>query len=359
MPIGQLEPQDPREIGPFRLVACLGGGGFGRVYLGFRSGQPDPVAVKVLKGPFLADTHWRQRFEHEVTNIRRVDGAVTAQLIAAETRGNQPWLATVYIPAPTLMDLVAKLGPLNEHAGWWLLSSLAEAVLQIHAAPLIHRDLKPQNVLVAIDGIRVIDFGISRAVDRPGITVEGTANVGTKGFMPWEQFANLSDATVKSDVYAIGATAVYAVSGHPPYNQSTYQDWAQGIRPNLDGVPQSMKPILTACLAKEPDARPTVSVLAEEATAQFLAAGIAPFLDAAPPLPQPYLDAIAALAMHAVSMQPEHPVERELVSVGSAPSAGGSNGGEPKRRSGGVGLSEEWGRRWNNRLDERRDRYDG
>ncbi|GAA0651149.1 hypothetical protein GCM10010174_88540 [Kutzneria viridogrisea] len=377
MSVEPLRPEDPRRIGPFRLSGYVGKGGYGRVYVGHQQTSARPVAVKLIVVPENADSTWYRRLAHEVEAIRRVGGEFTAGFVAADTDADPPWLATRYVSAPALDKLVQDQGPLSERGGWWLLSSVAEALLHIHTEGLLHRDLKPGNVLMARDGVKVIDFGLSKSIDGPTITNQATW-AGTKFFAAPEQMMDIRSATQQSDVYGLAATTVYAVAGHAPYTPATYQYWLHGSMPDLDGVPDGMYELLESCLVGNPTARPTVSEILEVALPRLLDQGVAMFTDTAPPLSPPFL---AAIMRHE---------EAEAVSAGPPPVAGGPpdgkaeagdgyegadaalgdlvatssrSGGAPQGPGGaasqGKPLGGHWAEQWNSAIYKRQDRYDG
>jgi len=180
-----LQPGDPQTIGPYRLVGQLGGGGMGRVYLGVSAGGR-PVAVKVIRAELAADPEFRMRFGREVAAARRVSGVFTAPVVDSDVDGPSAWLATAYVPGPSLSEAVASHGPLPAGSLLTLAAGLAESLSAIHAAGVVHRDLKPSNVLLAADGPRVIDFGISRAAESTALTQVGLV-IGSPGFMSPEQ----------------------------------------------------------------------------------------------------------------------------------------------------------------------------
>jgi serine/threonine kinase PknH len=181
-----LSEADPRRVGRYRVQARLGSGGMGRVYLAFSPGGR-AVAVKVIHPEFARDPAFAGRFRHEVAAARQVSGAYTAPVFDASGDGEDPlWLATSFVPGPSLADVVATRGPLPQESVWRLAGGLAEALSVIHGHGLVHRDLKPLNVLLAPDGPRVIDFGISRALDATTATTTGMI-VGTASFMSPEQ----------------------------------------------------------------------------------------------------------------------------------------------------------------------------
>ena len=225
VPQPRLEPLrrwDPERIGSYALLGRLGAGAMGQVYLG-RSKAGRLVAVKTIKIEFAEEPGFRARFAHEVAAARRVSGVFTAAVIAADPEADVPWLATAYIPAPSLIQLVQWCGPLPVPATKWLAAGCAEALESIHSAGLVHRDLKPSNVLVSLDGPRVIDFGVARAVERIQLTVTHGA-VGTPAYMAPEQARDTRQASVASDVFSLGATLLYAATGHPPYQGETVMD---------------------------------------------------------------------------------------------------------------------------------------
>ncbi|WP_128379313.1 PQQ-binding-like beta-propeller repeat protein [Streptomyces cavernae] len=252
----ELEIQDPRTVGEFRLLGCLGQGGFGRVFLG-RAPSGSLAAVKVAHGHHAQDRDFRERFRREVTAIRRVSGWFTAALVAADTETRQPWLATEFVPAPTLHDVVAACGPLPPPALWWIARGIAEALVSIHRAGLLHRDLKPGNVLLAPDGVRVIDFGIAKVVDSANYTRPGVA-AGTPGFMPPEQ-VDLRGVGTPGDVYALAATLLYAASGHPPHTGANWHQVFQKLishaAPDLSGLPAEFSGLVPRCLQASPESR--------------------------------------------------------------------------------------------------------
>ncbi|MEV8409373.1 serine/threonine-protein kinase, partial [Streptomyces niveus] len=157
-----LQAADPVEVAGYRLAARLGAGGMGRVYLAHTQGGR-PVAIKVVRPELADDPDFRRRFGREIRAAQRVRGAYTAELIDADADGVPPWLATLYVPGPSLAEAVARQGPLSVTAVLWLMAGMAEALQAIHAEGIVHRDLKPSNVLLAADGPRVIDFGIALA----------------------------------------------------------------------------------------------------------------------------------------------------------------------------------------------------
>ena len=215
MPPALVQPLrrwDPEQIGGYVLLGRLGAGAMGQVYLG-RSAAGRLVAVKTIKTELAEEPDFRTRFGQEVAAARRVSGAFTAAVVAADSEADVPWLATVYVPAPSLSKLVRTCGPLPVPAVRWLAAGCAEALESIHGVGLVHRDLKPSNVLVSPDGPRVIDFGVARAAERIQLTVT-RGSVGTPAYMAPEQARDTRQATSASDIFSLGAT--HALRRHRP-----------------------------------------------------------------------------------------------------------------------------------------------
>lgn len=254
-----LDPAaDPREIGPYRLLGRLGRGGMGAVYLG-RSRGGREVALKVIRGELAADQHFRQRFEREVAAARRVGGFYAAEVVDADTESDRPWMATNYIHGPSLQAAVDTHGPLPIEAVLAIGAGLAEGLQAIHAAGLVHRDLKPANIIIAADGPRVIDFGITRALDVTSFT-SADALMGTPAYMPPEQALG-HPVEAAGDVFAFGGVLTFAVSGHNPFGTGRLETMVYRVvhgEPDMTGVPDELKSMVLACLAKDPAARPQV-----------------------------------------------------------------------------------------------------
>ena len=260
--LAPLRRWDPERIGPFTLLGRLGAGAMGQVYLG-RSTAGRLVAVKTIKIEFAEEAGFRTRFAHEVAAARRVSGVFTAAVVAADPEADVPWLATAYVPAPSLSRLVRATGPLPVPAVRWLAAGCAEALESIHDAGLVHRDLKPSNVLVSPDGPRVIDFGVARAAERIQLTVTRGA-VGTPAYMAPEQARDTRQASVARDMFSLGATLLFAATGHPPYHGDTVMDVLVRLAtepPDLAGLPPDLASMVTACLERSPRHRPTSAAL--------------------------------------------------------------------------------------------------
>jgi hypothetical protein len=270
-----LRRWDPEQVGGYVLVGRLGAGAMGRVYLG-RSAAGRLVAVKTIKVELAEEPDFRTRFGQEVAAARRVSGAFTAAVVAADPEADVPWLATAYVPAPSLSALVRACGPLPVPAVRWLAAGCAEALESIHAAGLVHRDLKPSNVLVSLDGPRVIDFGVARAAERIQLTVTRGA-IGTPAYMAPEQARDTRQATMASDVFSLGGTMLFAATGHAPYQGETVMDVLVRLAtepPDLSGLPADLAEIVVACLERDPRKRPnSAAVLARLAPFISLEAG--------------------------------------------------------------------------------------
>ena len=263
----ELRPGDPRLIGPYRLVGQLGDGGMGRVFLG-RSAGGRPVAVKVIRSDLASDPDFRARFRREVAAARKVSGLFTAMVVDADVDAPEPWLATAYVAGPSLAEAVRDHGTLPSGSVLALAAGLAESLVAIHAAGVVHRDLKPSNVLLGQDGPCVIDFGISRAVEQTSLTRAGFV-IGSPGFMSPEQ-AEGFDVGPPSDIFSLGAVLAFAATGDSPFGGGSTAALVYRIvhaSPNLDGVPDQVRPLIERCLAKDPAQRPTASELLAEAEA--------------------------------------------------------------------------------------------
>ncbi|MEU6343506.1 substrate-binding domain-containing protein [Streptomyces sp. NPDC046977] len=252
---------DPRSVGGYRLEGRLGAGGMGVVFLA-RSVSGRRLAVKVIRPELATDDEFRVRFRREVAAARRVSGAFTAPVVDADADAEQPWLATLFVPGDSLHRRVTEQGPLPAREVRQLAAGLVEALRDIHRAGLTHRDLKPGNVLLSDDGPRVIDFGIAHAADGERLTQTGVV-VGTPAFMAPEQFT-ADTAGPAADVFALGSVLAFAATGHGPFSGDSSH--AIGFRvvyeePDLNGLPQELRPLVTACLAKDPERRPTVEGL--------------------------------------------------------------------------------------------------
>ena len=258
-----LAAGDPRQVGTYRLRARLGAGGMGQVFLGYSPGGR-AVAVKVIHRELAHDQAFRIRFRREVAAARAVSGAYTAPVTAAGPDDDPPWLATAFVPGPSLAEAVAAAGPLPRASVWRLAAGLVEALQAVHACGLVHRDLKPANVLLAIDGPRVIDFGISRALESTAMTSTGQI-VGTPSFMSPEQAAG-GRVGPASDVFSFGCVIVFAATGAGPFGNGPHASTLYRIvhaAPALAEVPGGLRELAAACLAKAPADRLTLPALVD------------------------------------------------------------------------------------------------
>lgn len=254
----------PEYAGQYRLESVLGSGGMGVVHLA-ASSSGLKLAVKVVHAQHAVDPEFRARFRQEVAAARRVSGAFTAPVVDADPDAERPWMATLFIDAPTLSERVRErvLDP-PELAR--LAAGLAEALRDIHRAGVVHRDLKPSNVLMAPDGVRVIDFGISRPADSDLRTETGKL-IGTPPFMAPEQFQRPREVGTAADVFALGAVLVHAATGRGPFDSDSHYLVAYQVvhsEPDLTGLPARLVPIVARCLAKDPADRPTADALIAE-----------------------------------------------------------------------------------------------
>ncbi|MEU6174404.1 PQQ-binding-like beta-propeller repeat protein [Streptantibioticus parmotrematis] len=256
--VEQLTQHDPRRIGPFEVLGRLGAGGMGLVYLA-RSASGRRVAIKTVRAELAEDQLFRVRFTREVEAARAVSGFYTAAVVDADPRAAVPWLATAYVPAPSLEEIINESGPLPAQAVRWLAAGIAEALQSIHGAGLVHRDLKPSNVLVVEDGPRVIDFGIASGVSNTRLTMTNVA-VGTPAYMSPEQARDSRSVTGASDIFSLGSTLVFAGTGHAPFRganpvETVFMLLREG--PDLTGLPDELRPLIESCMRMEAGHRPS------------------------------------------------------------------------------------------------------
>ncbi|MFE9836491.1 serine/threonine-protein kinase [Streptomyces sp. NPDC005551] len=259
------EAELPEYAGRYRLEDRLGSGGMGVVHLA-RSESGLRLAVKVVHAEFAKDPEFRGRFRQEIAAARRVSGAFTAPVVDADPDSGRPWMATLFIPAPTLAEHVKRNGPMATGQLRRLMAGLAEALRDIHRVGVVHRDLKPSNVLLAEDGPKVIDFGISRPSDSELHTETGKL-IGTPPFMAPEQFRRPREVGPAADIFALGSVIVHAATGRGPFDSDSPYVVAYQVvhdEPDLTGVPENLAPLVTRCLAKEPENRPTPDELMRE-----------------------------------------------------------------------------------------------
>ncbi|QEU96812.1 WD40 repeat domain-containing serine/threonine protein kinase [Streptomyces kanamyceticus] len=281
--VESLSPSDPRQVGPYRIEGRLGQGGMGSVFLG-TSPAGRSVAVKLIRREFAAAPQFRERFAREVEAARRVGGFHTAQVVDADPEAASPWLVTEFIAGPTLRQLVTEQGPLPADAVLRLGAGLAEGLVAIHKCALVHRDLKPGNVILAPDGPRIIDFGIAHAPDTGTMTHTGTL-IGTYAYMSPEQIRTPADVTPACDVFSLGSVLTFAATGRSPFDASNVPAIIHRVTgeppvlTGLDGHP-GLHQLVSTCLAKDPAARPSAADLLHR-----LSTTAAPPVAPLPPVP--------------------------------------------------------------------------
>ncbi|MFG1982850.1 protein kinase [Streptomyces albidoflavus] len=311
-----LRPDDPAHIGGIRLAGRLGTGGMGRVFLGVHEGRY--VAVKqVLPSVAGEDQDFVRRFGHELDNLSRLPPEATAPLLASDRDARPPWLATAYVPGLTLSDAVRlHQGPLPAEAVWLLLREAAAGLVPVHGLGMVHRDLKPSNVMLTVEGATVIDFGVARATEQSQLTRSGVV-VGTPAYMAPEQAVTRRDLTGAVDVFALGSVIAYAAGGNPPFGEESGPAVLYRIvheEPDLEAVREldpALADLVTACLAKDPEARPTAAELVRRATEHGPST--------APLWPDSFsadLAAKAAFAAHVQEVDPPPPVSVETLNLG-------------------------------------------
>jgi hypothetical protein len=270
--LAALQADDPQRVGPYLLLGRLGSGGMGRVYLA-RSPGGRQVAVKVIRPQLAEDDSFRARFAREVSAARKVGGLFTAQVVDADLDSPVPWLVTAYVPGASLTEAVEEQGPLPATTVLALAAGLAEGLNAIHAAGVIHRDLKPSNVLLAPDGPRIIDFGISSAADAPSLTGTGLM-IGSPRFMSPEQAEGMPVGP-SSDIFSLAGVLIFAARGEGPFGSGDTAALLYRVvhgTPNLDQVPDKIRPLISRCLSRSAAARPTAAEFLAELTAAYPAA---------------------------------------------------------------------------------------
>ncbi|MFF7974555.1 protein kinase [Streptomyces sp. NPDC007905] len=319
-----LGADEPAAVGPYRLLGRLGSGGMGRVYLG-RSAGGRTVAVKIVHPHFALDEEFRARFRREVEAARRVGGAWTAPVLDADPEAAVPWVATAYAAGPSLAAAVTDGGPLPAHTVRALGAGLAEALTAVHELGLVHRDVKPSNVLLTLDGPLLIDFGIARATDgRASLTSTGVS-VGSPGYMSPEQILG-KGVTGAADIFSLGAVLAYAATGEPPFPGDSSAALLYKVvheEPELGALTGALRESAAACLAKDPAARPTPAELARrlapEGAARLVAGGW---------LPGALVEQVSRSAVHLLNLDTTETAPSGLVEF-SGPSVGGNSGVAP------------------------------
>ncbi len=267
-----LQPDDPIRIGHYRLTARLGSGGMGVVYLGV-AWDGNQVAVKVLRPELAGDQEFRRRFGREVAALVRVKGMCTVRVIEADSQSSTPFVVTEYAQGPSLSEHIDKYGSVDPDMLYALATGLAEALTVIHAAGIMHRDLKPSNIILTDAGPKVIDFGIARRQDTTAMTKTGMM-VGSMGFMAPEQISGHPGPA--ADIFAWGVTVAYAASGRSPFGAGNTHSILYRIMygdPDIAAVPDSLRPLVEAALAKDPQTRPTAQQLLDRLTSASEPAG--------------------------------------------------------------------------------------
>ncbi|MGW6844802.1 serine/threonine-protein kinase [Streptomyces sp. NPDC054958] len=259
-----LEAGEPRTIGAYRLLGRLGAGGMGRVYLG-RSAGGRTVAVKIVHPHFASDEEFRARFRREVEAARRVGGEWTAPVLDADPEAPVPWVATGYVAGPSLDRALASHGPLPEASVRAIGAGLARALVAVHGLGLVHRDVKPSNVMLTLDGPRLIDFGIARATDGTASLTSTGVSIGSPGYMSPEQILG-KGITAAADVFSLGAVMAFAATGRPPFsgdNSATLLYKVVHEPPELGALPAGeLRELIEACLAKTAAQRPAPEAVA-------------------------------------------------------------------------------------------------
>jgi hypothetical protein len=306
--LAALQAGDPQRVGPYLLLGRLGSGGMGRVYLA-RSPGGRQVAVKVIRDELAEDAAFRARFAREVAAARKVGGLFTAPVVDASLDSPVPWLVTEYVPGVSLTEAVEQAGPLPDRTVLAMAAGLAEGLNAIHAAGVIHRDLKPGNVLMAPDGPRIIDFGISSAAEAAALTDTGVF-IGSPGFMSPEQAEGMPVGPL-SDIFSLAGVLTYAARGEGPFGGGETAALLYRVvhgTPNLDRIPARIRPLIGRCLSREARARPTA--------AQFLAE-----LSAAYPAAADLTDWLPAAVLRLSAQRTAEP-RSASVATGSVPAAG-------------------------------------
>ncbi|MFH8415163.1 serine/threonine-protein kinase [Streptomyces collinus] len=318
-----LDVEEPTVVGPYRLLGRLGSGGMGRVYLG-RSAGGRTVAVKIVHPHFALDEEFRARFRREVEAARRVGGAWTAPVLDADPGARVPWVATAYAAGPSLSAAVADGGPLPAHTVRALGAGLAEALAAVHELGLVHRDVKPSNVLLTLDGPLLIDFGIARATDGTASLTSTGVSIGSPGYMSPEQILGKA-VTGAADVFSLGAVLAYAATGRPPFPGDSSAALLYKVvheEPELGLLDGELRGLTAECLTKDPAARPAPAELARrlapEGAARLVAGGW---------LPGALVEQVSRSAVHLLNL--------EVTGAGAAGGAGAGAGGP----SGPVGFS--------------------
>ncbi|MEU5634330.1 serine/threonine-protein kinase [Streptomyces rishiriensis] len=341
------EAELPEYAGHYRLRECLGSGGMGVVHLA-HSTSGMKVAVKVVHARFARDPEFRGRFRQEVAAARRVSGAFTAPVVDADPEAERPWMATLFIPGSTLAEQVKRNGPMRSGELRRLMAGLAEALRDIHRVGVVHRDLKPSNVLLAEDGPKVIDFGISRPKDSELRTETGKL-IGTPPFMAPEQFRRPREVGPAADVFALGSVMVHAATGRGPFDSDSPYVVAYQVvhdEPDLTGVPDNLAPLVSRCLAKEPEERPTPDELMRELRSVAASYDTQSFIPAQRTLGHEVTDpaGVGGPADPAASAGPGASAAPGLAAAPAVPAAPGAPdepSGTGSERAGGTGRGPE------------------